>query len=68
MGSNKKESLPFIHLTLRKLIEEKSKCDNVKFTACQLAQALSMPRSMITKLTHPDKSKRVINPRIETFN
>lgn len=56
-----------IHLTLRKLIEEKSKRDNVKFTGCQLAHALGMPRSMITKLTHPDKTKRVTNPRIDTL-
>lgn len=56
-----------IHLTLRRLIEEKSKRDKVKFTACQLAQALGMPRSMITKLTHFDKTKRVINPRIDTL-
>lgn len=56
-----------IHLTLRRLIEEKSKRDNIKFTGCQLAHALGMPRSMITKLTHPDKNKRVTNPRIDTL-
>lgn len=56
-----------IHLTLKKLIEEKSKRDHAKFTACQLAQALGMPRSMISKLTHPDQSKRVVNPRIDTL-
>lgn len=56
-----------MHLALRRLIDEKSKRDNVKFTACQLAHALGMPRSIITKLTHPDKSKRVTNPRIDTL-
>src|SRR6188472_954785 len=58
---------PTIHLTLKNLIEEKAKRDNAKFTACQLAEALGMPRSMITKLTHYDKSKRVLNPRIDTL-
>lgn len=56
-----------IHVTLKKLINEKSKRDNVKFTACQLAHALNMPRSIITKLTHTDNSKRVTNPRIDTL-
>lgn len=56
-----------IHITLRSLIEEKSRRDNVKFTACQLAQALEMPRSIITKLTHHDKAKRVTNPKIDTL-
>ena len=56
-----------IHLELRRLIEEKSKRDKVSFTACQLAHALGMPRSMITKLTHPDESKRVTNPRVDTL-
>lgn len=56
-----------IHLTLKRLIDEKSLRDNVKFTACQLAAALGMPRSMITKLTHADKSKRVTNPRVDTL-
>src|SRR3990167_10553215 len=56
-----------IHLVLRNLIEQKSKRDQIKFTSAQLANALSMPRSMITKLTHLDESKRVINPRIDTL-
>ncbi len=56
-----------IHLTLKRLIDEKSARDNVKFTACQLAAALEMPRSMITKLTHLDTSKRVHNPRVDTL-
>jgi hypothetical protein len=56
-----------IHVTLKRLIDEKSVRDDVKFTACQLAAALDMPRSMITKLTHADKSKRVSNPRVDTL-
>lgn len=56
-----------LHLILRDLIEEKSNRDQIKFTSSQLATALCMPRSMITKLTHPDESKRVINPRIDTL-
>lgn len=56
-----------IHTALKKLIEEKSRRDNIKFTACQLAQALNMPRSIITKLTHPDKNKRVTNPKLDTI-
>lgn len=56
-----------IHLVLRDLIEKKSKRDQIKFTSAQLASALCMPRSMITKLTHFDSSKRVINPRIDTL-
>lgn len=56
-----------IHLVLKELIEEKSKRDQIKFTSSQLANALCMPRSMITKLTHPDLSKRVLNPRVDTL-
>lgn len=56
-----------IHQVLRDLIEEKSKRDKIKFTSAQLANALCMPRSMITKLTHFDESKRVTNPRIDTL-
>lgn len=56
-----------IHRVLKWLIEEKSKRDNVKFTGYQLANALDMPRSIITKLTHADDSKRIINPKIETL-
>lgn len=58
---------PIIHTVLKGLIEAKSKRDDIKFTGYQLASALSMPRSIITKLTHPDKSKRISNPKIETL-
>lgn len=56
-----------IHTVLKNLIEAKSKRDNIRFTGYQLASALSMPRSIITKLTHPDESKRIFNPKIETL-
>ena len=56
-----------IHTTLRELIEAKSKRDKIKFTGYQLASAVDMPRSIITKLLHVDKSKRVSNPKIETL-
>lgn len=56
-----------IHSVLKGLIEAKSNRDNVKFTGYQLASALDMPRSIITKLTHPDVSKRIVNPKIETL-
>lgn len=56
-----------LHTVIRDLIELKSQKDNNPFTASQLAAALGMPRSMITKLTHTDKSKRVTNPRIDTL-
>lgn len=52
---------------LKRLIDEKSKRDNEKFTAYQLAHALDMPRSIITKLTHSEQAKRVTNPRIDTL-
>jgi hypothetical protein len=56
-----------IHIVLKRLIEEKSRRDSVKFTSYQLASALDMPRSIITKLTHSDDSKRIVNPKIETL-
>ncbi len=56
-----------IHIELKRLIELKSKRDQIKFTSSQLANALQMPRSIITKLTHPDSLKRVTNPRIDTL-
>ena len=56
-----------IHIVLKDLIEAKSIRDKTRFTGYQLASALSMPRSIITKLTHSDASKRIINPKIETL-
>lgn len=56
-----------IHIVLKDLIEAKSIRDKTRFTGYQLASALSMPRSIITKLTHSDASKRIVNPRIETL-
>ena len=56
-----------IHIALKDLIEAKSKRDKVKFTSYQLANILCMPRSIITKLTHPDQSKRINNPKVATL-
>jgi transcriptional regulator with XRE-family HTH domain len=56
-----------LHITLKYLIDQKSKKDNVEFTAYQLAKAIGVPRSLITSLTHPKMSKRVTNPRISTL-
>lgn len=56
-----------MHITLKQLIQAKSQRDNIKFTACQLAKILSIPRSILTKLTHHDVAKRVKNPKIETI-
>jgi len=56
-----------LHIILRDLINQKSKRDNIEFTAYQLARAIGMPRSLITNLTHHDIDKRVTNPRITTL-
>lgn len=56
-----------IHVVIKELIEAKSKRDKINFTSYQLANILSMPRSVITKLTHGNASKRINNPRIETL-
>jgi len=56
-----------IQIALEQLIEEKSRRDQTSFTSSQLAAALSMPRSIITRLIHPNPSKRVTNPRIDTL-
>ncbi|HGU7213391.1 TPA: hypothetical protein ACNBBG_003098 [Legionella pneumophila] len=52
---------------LRELIEKKSKRDGKAFTTYQLAKAISMPHSILVKLLHPDPTKRVNNPRIDTL-
>lgn len=56
-----------IQIALEQLIEEKSRRDQVSFTSSQLAAALCMPRSIITRLLHPNPLKRVTNPRIDTL-
>lgn len=56
-----------IHHTLQSLIEEKSKRDRVKFTIYQLAKALDMPHTVLLRIMHPDPSKRVSNPKIDTL-
>lgn len=56
-----------IHLTLKTLIQMKSERDGVSFTLYQLAKALNMPHSILSRLTHPQPSKRVKNPRVDTL-
>jgi hypothetical protein len=56
-----------LHLTLRELIDMKSKRDGISFTVYQLAKAINMPHSILVKLIHPDPAKRVNNPRIDTL-
>ncbi|HBD7476139.1 TPA: hypothetical protein QH041_003122 [Legionella pneumophila] len=52
---------------LRELIEKKSQRDGKTFTTYQLAKAINMPHSILVKLLHPDPTKRVNNPRIDTL-
>lgn len=56
-----------LHIMLKELLDKKSKRDQVTFTTYQLANALKMPKSILVRLIHPDPSKRVTNPRIETL-
>lgn len=56
-----------LHLTLKALIERKTKRDGVPFSIYQLAHGLDMPRSILVRLMHPDPYKRVTNPRIDTL-
>lgn len=56
-----------IHVALKELIERKSKRDKVHFTIYQLAKAIKMPHSMLSRLIHADPAKRVHNPRIDTL-
>lgn len=56
-----------IHWVISDLIQQKSKRDNVKFTASRLAKELNVPRSLVSRLIHSDPSKRVTNPTIETL-
>lgn len=57
-----------IHLVLKDLIEQKSKRDHSHFSLCQLAKAIDMPHSILSKLTHEDPARRVSNPRIDTLS
>ncbi|HHS8316170.1 TPA: hypothetical protein ACTUNV_002623 [Legionella pneumophila] len=52
---------------IRELIEKKSERDGKTFTTYQLAKAINMPHSILVKLLHPDPTKRVNNPRIDTL-
>ncbi len=56
-----------IHLTLKALLQMKSERDGENFTLYQLAKALNMPHSILSRLVHSQPSKRVNNPRIDTL-
>jgi hypothetical protein len=56
-----------VHLTLKELMERKSKRDHINFTIYQLSKALNMPHSILLRLIHPNPAKRVNNPRIDTL-
>lgn len=56
-----------IHLTLKALMQMKSERDGTNFTLYQLAKALNMPHSILSRLVHSQPSKRVNNPRIDTL-
>jgi transcriptional regulator with XRE-family HTH domain len=56
-----------LHITLNELLTQKSQRDHKKFTSSQLANALQVKRSLIQRLLHPDPSKRVTNPRVDTL-
>ncbi len=57
-----------IHLTLKTLMQMKSERDGINFTLYQLAKALNMPHSILSRLVHSQPSKRVNNPRIDTLS
>jgi hypothetical protein len=56
-----------IYFMLRELLDLKSRRDGKIFTPSQLAKSIAMPHSVIIKLLHPDPTKRVNNPRIDTL-
>ncbi|MES2141436.1 MAG: LexA family transcriptional regulator [Pseudomonadota bacterium] len=56
-----------IHLTLKSLMQMKSERDGANFTLYQLAKALNMPHSILSRLVHSQPNKRVNNPRIDTL-
>lgn len=62
------EAKNHIYSTLQELIARKSKRDGKPFTIGQLAKALEMPHSMISKILNKDPKKRVNNPRIDTLS
>jgi transcriptional regulator with XRE-family HTH domain len=57
-----------IHSALKELIDQKSKRDHSHFSLSQLARAINMPHSILSKLTHEDPARRVSNPRIDTLS
>lgn len=57
-----------IHSALKQLIDLKSKRDHSHFSLSQLARAIDMPHSILSKLTHEDPARRVSNPRVDTLS
>jgi transcriptional regulator with XRE-family HTH domain len=57
-----------IHITIKKLMQLKTKRDGINFTLYQLAKALDMPHSILLRLVHSQPNKRVNNPRIDTLS
>lgn len=55
-----------IYTALKLLMDKKSQRDKIQFTSYQLAKALNVQHSIITRLLHPDANKRVCNPRVDT--
>lgn len=56
-----------IHLVIMELIRQKSLRDNINFNGSQLAAAINVERSIISRLIHPDPQKRITNPKIDTL-
>ena len=56
-----------IHLTIKTLMQMKSKRDGENFTLYQLAKALNMAHSVLSRLIHEHSNKRVNNPSIDTL-
>jgi len=59
-----------LYLTLKRLFAEKSARNPTQrqFTSYQLAKALNINHSIIIKLMHPDPTKRVTRPKIDTLS
>lgn len=56
-----------IHTKIKNLIVKKTKRDGIVFTPSQLANAINLNRSVISKLIHENPYKRVLNPKIDTL-
>lgn len=58
---------PGLHEAISNLLKLKSERDRIEFTCNKLANAIGVPASVLTRLTHPDPEKRVNDPRINTL-